>query len=211
MEPDVTGTIDSSASNEFMLKEYELLHLLMLDEKSRGEQRINYFLTISTGAVGVLVVLSQLEMTDNVILYYVTLGVLLILLMFGLITLNRVISRSVQMSHYIGCMVEIRGFFLGGNPALANYVSSRTARVSSPKLIPHWLLFIVRRMTGSLAEFMVVANSLLVGGIILVLLSYRGFSVDRIILWTSVVVSVMLVTLIAYVFVMRRQLMFWQD
>jgi hypothetical protein len=82
---------------EFMMHEYERVHTLVLDEIRQSEQRVNFFLTIATTVGGALLLFSQLSTLTLEIKFAAIERILAVLLLFGLITFNRLNSRIVQL------------------------------------------------------------------------------------------------------------------
>jgi hypothetical protein len=85
-----------SKESSFMLKEYERVYTQVLNDAEHAEKRVNFFLTITSAAVGVLVVLSQLSSVQPRILSVMTQEILIILLLYGVIIQNRLISGILK-------------------------------------------------------------------------------------------------------------------
>jgi len=111
---------ENEKSAEFMLKEYGPLYTLMAGESSQAEQRVNFFLTIASGAIGAVIVLSQISNINAA-----TQGVLVVLLLFGLTTLNRLNVRVVHQRAYSRLLNEIQNYFAAGDPRIADYFNVR--------------------------------------------------------------------------------------
>ncbi len=109
-------------SAEFMLKEYDRFVQLFIEENRQTEQRVNFFLTIASGAVGVIILISQVSKLSGEILYVATLAVLVVLLLFGLSILNRTVTRIVQNRTYHEILVEVQKYFATRDPEVAAYL-----------------------------------------------------------------------------------------
>ena len=51
----------NSSSIEFMLKEYDRINELWIDENSQAERRVNFFLSIASATIGAIFLIFQLN------------------------------------------------------------------------------------------------------------------------------------------------------
>ena len=204
MDPE--SALESKATAELMIKEYELLHALVASESAYGEQRVNFFLTVASAAIGVMVVLSQVTTISGDIQYAASQGGLIVLLLFGLTTLNRHNARVVHTMAYSVLMEKIRGYFAERDPEVAEYFSARRKAFERPKSRLGIVSAIIGRFGGSLQELMILSNALLCGGIALVAMSHAGYSLGAVVGWTTATVAGAIMLLVGYHFIMRRVL-----
>jgi hypothetical protein len=173
------GAEEKTYGEEFMLHEYDRLHSLVLNETREAEQRVNYFLTITSAIGGALIVFFQLSALAINIRLVATEGILAILLLYGWLTLNRLNSRVAQLSTFRKLQNEIRGFFAKRDSAIASYIRFYE------KALPSKLGWsIIRMLRGTLQELMIATNALICGAIVLVVLVGRGSPLIEIVGWT---------------------------
>lgn len=170
-------------SAEFMLKEYERLYTLMVNEDSKLDQRIGFLLTISTATLGGLLLLSQISSISPQIIMSVTIGVLVILLSYGIVIQNRVNMSRVQHTAYKQLINEIQCYFGRRDPEIADYIEIRGRFYQGPKH-SRITTFFLDRMRGTYNDLMGLTNALLCGGIALTLAVSAGYSSSTIIVWT---------------------------
>jgi putative flippase GtrA len=190
-------------SAEFMLREFERLHELRIDTTRQIEERVSFFLTIISAAVGGLIVLSQVPIVPPETLSAVTQGILGVLLAYGMNVLNRVITRDIRLRAILHLSKEVQDYFGCRDPEISSYVSVEreafTHRKSRSRVVP-----ILRRIfSGGLAQLVAFSNSLLCGGIVLTILSTRGYPFHFIVGWTTVTVLTSTILLYAYYFAIR--------
>jgi hypothetical protein len=180
-------------SAEFMLKEYERLHELRMSEVARADQRVNFFLTIASAIGGVTIVVSQISTLPIETLSAIIQGTLIIVLLFGITILNRLNARDAQVNASRQLMAEIQDYFARGDPDIAVYLSKqRTLQEQTQKFAIATI--IVARLGGSLTDLMIMSNSLLCGGIVLVRLLGMRYPIQAVVVWTiaTVIISMML-------------------
>jgi hypothetical protein len=196
---------NSAKSAEFMLKEYERLSSLRMDEVKQSEQRVTFFLTIASAAVGLIVVLAQASsFTLGQVLVIARIS-LIVLLLFGLNILNRMNARIVQLRTFDLLMSEIRSYFRKSHPELGSYFEKHD-RLYMPRNYRFGITtHITRRLRGTLIDLIVLCDALICGGIAFVEFYLRGYRGDLI---TGLTISVSIVSAILlymyYYFFMKR-------
>ena len=187
-----------------MLKEYERIYAQVLNGTTHAEQRVNYFLTIASAAVGVLVVLSQISGIRPHILSSVAQGILVILLLYGLIIQNRLNMRDIQSKVNNQLLSKIQDYFGDSDPEIAAYLEyqRKLYKRSTPK--PAFLSILINRFRGSLSDFIGLSNGLLCGGIVLVSLSSAGYDLPEIATWTMVTVFFSMTIIFVFIRVAKR-------
>ncbi len=181
-------------SIEFLLKEYQQLHELSMASVSRSEQRVTFFLTISSGAIGVLLILLQTNSVSFEIASNMALSLLLILLAFGFTTLNRVIYGATERRVNRKLSEHIQSQFSSRDTRIVSYLELRKKLYERPKYRFGFIFNILHRLRGTLTDLMILSNSLICAGIVLASLSRVGYKMDTVIQWTifSLVISMLL-------------------
>lgn len=150
--PDGVGT-------EFLLEEYRGHEAAIYESERAGETRVNFFLTVTGAIVAALMfelrtLVGDTASTGSRLLIVV---VLLALLLFGQLTLARVVHRNLTTDREIEAARRIRSYVIALEPWIAPYVSRPTAtRKTREKLS-------VRKLVtrGGLAETVMLWNALL--------------------------------------------------
>lgn len=200
---------EKSYSAEFMLKEYERLNELSMATISRSEQRVNFFLTVSSAVIGILLLLGPKR--QNTSLSYETLltiieAVLVLLLAFGITTLNRVVSGSVQREVYQKLMSHIQRYFATHDSQVAAYLELQKKEREKPKHRFRLVSWILKRHKGRLTDFMVLSNSLICGGIVIAAFLAPGQSIKALTIWALVTVIGSLLFFYGYYEYIRKRL-----
>lgn len=181
-------------SIDFMLKEYDRITALRLNEITHTEQRFNYFLTITTTTIGAMIFLSQISGIAPEIYYTGMQGLLVLLLLFGFVNQNRQNMRTIYLNFYDKQLEEIQNYFSNLDPKIASYTAKQRglSKVGQPnnKIVRE----IVRKLRGTLTDLVVLCNGLLFSGIVsLTLLKYNASSQQTIIAMViSLIISVMI-------------------
>jgi hypothetical protein len=157
---------------EFMFKEYERLSSLIVAEHQQAEQRVNFFISIATASVGAVLLLFQISNVAQGTKLAIIESILIVQLLFGITILNRLAARSKQLKAYNRLLSEIRLYFAEHCPQVSAYskVYSNPLDSSHPTCRSVFLRHLINRLRGSFTDLMLLANSLLVGGIFLVVL-----------------------------------------
>jgi hypothetical protein len=191
--------LDTNKANntevQFLLKEYDRLSVLSVAETKQAEQRVNYFLSIATATVGSLVILFQISSVPIAIKFAITEGVLTVQLLFGIVTLNRLASRTLSLKIYGELLNEIRTYFAKRSSEITIYTQTYDdlLKSSNSRLGIKYIFF--KRLRGSLTDFMMLANSLIAGGIGFVTLMISKVNMDLII---SIMVAIVLFALMLF-------------
>jgi len=158
------SNMDAKRTYDFMLHEYDRIMKLELNELGESEHRVDFFLQIASATVGIIVLVSKspslsVEITDATV--QVILG---ILFLFGLLTLNRLNARSAQLRAYSRATSEIQSYFSQVDPEIMTYIKAvDETRKPSEKIVP-----ILRRLRGTLVDFIVYSNACISSGIVLI-------------------------------------------
>lgn len=163
-------------SIEFLLKEYDRIHTLWMDEGHQAEQRVNFFLTIASAAIGALIIFPQLVNLSSTTLTLAAIGVLGILLLLGINVLNRLNLRTVQQRAFRKSLSEIHNYFASQDKEIGEYIERQKRIYFVPSHKNSFSRFIQNNFTGGLNDLMIVCNALIIGGLILILLTYFGFT-----------------------------------
>ncbi len=162
-------------SKEFMLKEYE--HHMKEFERSEevGEHRVNFFITLVTavsGALGVLLFegddLNVAEEEINLIL----ITVFLVLLIFGFLTLVRMVHRNLVSHKELRAMGRIRRYFVERDPDINKYLQY-SPRDDKPVRKKKWR-DIASMGTGGLVETVMLVNAFLAAVLTVQISKYFG-------------------------------------
>lgn len=145
---------------EFLLEEYRSHSAALHESETTGESRVNFFLTVSSAILAALL-LGERSLFDpakgvRVEVYLV----LLALLLFGRLTLVRLIHRNRVTDGQKKALARIRGYYVRHTPELADYLSWPTEKPKARDAITKWQLLIPAR--GGLLETIMLWNALLV-------------------------------------------------
>lgn len=158
------SNMDAKRTYDFMLHEYDRVLKSELNELSESERRVDFFLQIASATVGVIVLVTQspnlpIEITNTTI--QIILGVLLL---FGLLTLNRLNARSAQLRAYSRVTSEIQSYFSLEDPEIMAYIKAINEKQKpSGKIVP-----ILRMLRGTLVDFIIYSNACIISGIVLI-------------------------------------------
>lgn len=153
----------------FMLKEYERIQSMMVNEKNEADTRVNFFLTIATASIGVLVILYQATNIQQQILLQATLAILSIQLIYGLIIQSKLTMRAINLEAYRMILVEIQDTFAKNSEIIDKYFEyqRKTLRLNTTGA----RRFIADRLLGNLSDFVAITNAFLASGITLTVLT----------------------------------------
>ena len=148
-------------TDDFLLAEYENLAESFWRNEELGERRLNFFITLVTAVIAALVALATKE--NNALtpadVKLIAVYALLALLVFGLVTMIRLIKRNRTTDEYKRGMTKIRDQFREADARLANY---------QPFEKKQRTLF-----AGGLVEIVAVIYSLIVAALV-ALVSFPG-------------------------------------
>jgi hypothetical protein len=141
---------------DFLLAEYQYFGEAFRRSEDIGEQRLNFFVAILTAVFGGIIVILTNPPQENLLLAssIIVIFMLLVALIFGLLTLLRIIKRNITSDHYKNDLDRIRyKFKMMFKNRLADYPIYQHV---DPRLI----------LTGGLADITISLNSLIVGCLI---------------------------------------------
>ena len=147
-----------------------------MDENRQSEQRVNFFLAVTSAAIGALALLSQ-PTTPNPTFYSVASIILLTLLLFGLTILNRLNSRTALVKAFRHTLADIQSQFASQDADIASYLERQKKLYETAKKQNGVTSFLTDSLCGGLADIMILANGLICGAIITVLLSSAEFNI----------------------------------
>ena len=159
MKEDSKGNSKGDAK-DLLLEDYKALSQALAESEKIGETRVNWFIGIITAVAGGFVALATKAGPISAdVLKYAALGSLVALLVFGLMTLLRIINRNRTTDGFKKDLARIREIFrnrLDDEGILDNHRPFRRPRRS--------------RSLGGLDCMVAAINSLLAGGIVAVIL-----------------------------------------
>lgn len=109
-------------SVDFMLKEYERLTQIKIDENRQSEQRVNFFLALVTGSIAGIIILSQAEKIEKQYIFTIIQCAQIILLLFGVKLLNKLHMRSLELEKNYILRNNIQKYFAKKDPEIDNYI-----------------------------------------------------------------------------------------
>ena len=99
-------------SADFILEEYKHLTDSFLRNEELGERRVNFFLTLTTTVIGALAAIREIFGDIDMMKFYIGFGAaLLAVLLFGVVTLMRIIHRNLATDKYLRALARIRRYF----------------------------------------------------------------------------------------------------
>ncbi len=131
-------------------------------EDDRCEQRVQFFITVSTSATAALIALHSLVSLKANDSTAITTLVLAVLLLYGFSTLNRINSAKINMRKHRKRQDIINKFLIESWPAFKNF-SAETKKIDEEEIKNSGLYR--RSVRGSAAEFMYLSNSMIFSGL----------------------------------------------
>lgn len=174
-------------SKDYMIAEYQRLIDSFWKSEDIGEKRVNFFITLSTVVVTVLIAFREKEISNHIDRIFF-LG-LVILLLFGIVTLMRIIHRNLESHIYLRAAGRIRRYFRDMDPQIQQYLFFGPFD-DQPQRKKHWenKSEIFSFGTGGLVETVVLANSLIVVAILILLIIWLFDVVNFNISWTILII-----------------------
>jgi hypothetical protein len=162
------------ASADFLLAEYQSHMASYWRSEELGERRVNFFLTVTTAVVGALAIREQGITTPGGSadpIFFYALGAVLL---FGLVTLVRIIRRNLNSHEYLRAAARVRRYFADRDEGILRYLYYKPFD-DRPQRKKEWNeLFSLR--TGGLAETVALVNGLVVAALCaLFVLSYPAW------------------------------------
>ena len=176
----------------------------MNHEDKQSEQRVTFFLTLATALVGFAVIISELGVEEEALLP-ARLGILVVLFLFGLTTLNLVTTNAVYKEIGVYGIKMIREYFEVGDSRIKTFHTS-FERYKHTQGTGKIRALYKRKVKGTLVEFMVLSNALLLGGMAFVI-SYELTDVWESIGWSNAVSFISFLLLYWYSRFMRQGVM----
>lgn len=155
---------DPELERAFLLKEYDRVHQLWMDENTQVERRVGFFLTFAPAALGAV---SLAANANRVAAPWFLFVACLALLAFGWVILSRVIHRICQVLAYRQSLQFIRNAIFGRCPELTPY---RTDMDGFWKGLPSYRWWHTWN-SGSLTCLVSITNGLLAAGAAAALMS----------------------------------------
>lgn len=178
-----------SRESEFMLKEYERIHSLVLDEVRQSEQRVNFFIAISSAVAGAIVLFLQIQAISLDTKLAVIEVVLVILLIYGLIILSRLSDRMVQLKFLSKLQEKIQFYFEKDNPEISSYLKFKGELASNPSLNSKVEKRLTVYLRGTIHSLIIFTNTVICSGITLtalILLKANSLTVVFLTIFVSV-------------------------
>ncbi len=203
---------DNKESFDFMMMEYKLIYDLIIEENNISERRVNLFLSISSLSIGGVIVLGQTTQIPSETIYLATQGVLVTLLLFGLTIFNRVNARVVQLNIYEKMLSKIQSYFSEQDLLIGQYMNYRHELLQRKKgrnKIINTTFSLLSRLRGSLTEFMLLCNSLLLGGIGMTASFQFHLPFSSVMVVTIATIIFSFLVLSAFYFFIRRYISPW--
>lgn len=174
------------SATEFLIAEYNEISQDTRRLRQEGIVRLNFFITITSSILAVLVFLSQSKLTTDAFFRVAAIGVLCLLLLVGLDTFSFTIGRDISTDLNVRATGRIRRFFSQQNPEIQNYLTWRchdepttwiTNNTSGVRRIVQYILSSICALITGLALNLVGANSAIsiIFGIIVLISSFLGF------------------------------------
>jgi hypothetical protein len=152
------------------------LHRKVKDsEEHQSEQRIRFFLTLTTGTVALIAVLQREDFFKNNS-YLIILASLSILLLYGLLTFARIIWRNRS--------IDIHDKLMSSSGIMLQKIDPSTCLYGIlTKKMDTEINSIVQRLKGTYAQFIYLAEGLLAAGIVLTIGIHKNIVSYKYIVW----------------------------
>lgn len=156
----------------FLLEEYRYLTESFLRNEELGERRVNFFITLTTAVIGGLAAIWKVS-DGGVDPKLIGFGLVAVLL-FGIITLVRIIRRNLVTDEYLRGLGRIRKYFADRDPKRDPEIQlflpyppyDDKARTKEWKDI-------LSPGTGGLVEMVALVNSFILAALFMLLAHYR--------------------------------------
>ncbi len=139
-------------------------------EDDRCEQRVQFFITVSTSATAALIALHSLVSLGASDSRNITTLVLFVLLLYGFSTLNRINAAKINMLKHRKRQEIVNTFLIESWPAFKNF-RAETVKIDEEEKRNSGLYR--RSVRGSAAEFMYLSNSMIFSGLATTILVYK--------------------------------------
>lgn len=161
-------------SVDFLLAEYQSQREAFWHNEELGERRVNFFITLTTAVIAALAIrekgiLASGGKVDTIFFY--GLGAVLL---FGVVTLVRIIRRNLVSHEYLRAVARIRRYFTDRDQQILRHLYYKPYD-DRPQRKKEWNE-IFSLGTGGLVETVALVNSLIVAALCaLFVLSYSGW------------------------------------
>jgi hypothetical protein len=172
MKPQLSSVSDPAP--EFMLSEYEQLHMLKMAEDKQAEQRVSIFLAITSAAVGAIAILSQIASMPTDLMVVVSQLALIALFLLGLLMINRLATGDLQLMAYHKLFLQIQDYFAKHDGEVATYIALKRKLLMPPRRKSAASLTISRGLRGSISILMILSDSFVGGALVMVTLLGAG-------------------------------------
>jgi hypothetical protein len=115
------STLISEKLEDFLIAEYSEVFQEFRRLRTEGISRLNFFVTLSTGILGGIIVLLQVSSLTALALQLITVIALSLLLLLGWDVFRYLISRDISSDFNMRAMGRIRRFFVDNNPMAVDY------------------------------------------------------------------------------------------
>lgn len=150
-------------SVSFLLEEYKQLGESFLRNEELGERRVNFFITITTAVVAGLAAIWKVS-DGGFDLTLIIFGLAAVLL-FGIVTVVRIIRRNLVTHEYLRALGRIRRYFTDRDPKILLHLPYLPYD-DKPQRTKKWeWADILSLGTGGLVEMVALINSLILGAI----------------------------------------------
>jgi hypothetical protein len=156
------GELDQKDLLAFLIHRADALARDTADEERQSEERIKFFMSIAGGAIGLVGLFLRNEWFGSGDKWFpIVLGTLIVLLLFGLQTLNRLNWRYIHRTKSHRLWLNIMDVCCTFFPQIHSHMKMHKLYENRFNTLP----FIPRKLRGSPAEFMYLANGLIIAGL----------------------------------------------
>jgi len=165
MDPQSSDENDRLKS--LLLEEYKHLCESYLSNEELGERRVTFFLTLTTAVIAAIVAIQKgvISVADGRVGPILVVG-LVVLLMFGIVTLVRIIRRNERTDEYLQGLAKLRKYFVKEEKAAECLVFNPYGKPPRHKREKIFSLG-----TGGLVEMVALMNSLIVAALFVLLIN----------------------------------------
>ena len=170
--------INDDSYRELLCREYDYLTKMYISNEDLGEKRVNIFLSLASAALAIFGVISGIEFP---LVEMIRLGSMLftvvtvVLLLFGWITLKRIITRNIDTTEYVNRIDSIRRAYVKRHEE-EKILHLAFNPYKEPKIrsIDPGLRSLLSFGRGGLMENVVLMNSIIFIGFVISLLGWAS-------------------------------------
>jgi hypothetical protein len=111
---------------EFLMAEYDVISQDFSRLRNEGLNRLNFLITLTSGIIGGLVLLSQTTSASDTSIRLISMGSLILLLIVGLDTFRFAVQRGISTDRDVRALGRIRRYFVEQDPSLDNHLTWQT-------------------------------------------------------------------------------------